>query len=559
MKIVLIQCPCWGILCPPYSLAVLAAYLRNIGYQVYIKDFNIEFYYDKKNEYANAWNPENHLFWVNPRLVSNFIFDHSELIDEKVDDILNTEAEVIGFSIHFTSEHMAKEIARRIKEKDSKKTIVFGGPQASRVNSGSQLADLDYVDFVIQGEGEITFEEIINKLEKNGNIDFCLGAIFKKDGRVIDYGDRPLILDLDSLPFADFSDFDFSRYMEPFRLPLSLSRGCPNRCIFCNEMPYWRRFRIRKAEKVFVEIKYQMKKIGGIDYIDFHDSLINGNAKELEKLCNLVIAEGLKIRWGGQAVISKEMTYDLLLKMKKAGCICLNYGLETGSRRVMQRIGKLLAKDADIDRIIQDTHKAGIDCIINFMFGFPGETEEDFQETLEFLSRNRDYIDMVNPSPGFCAFEKGSYAYEHPNEFGIVHGECGALWESKDGTNNYAMRLERFERFLKRAHELGTNNFYPYVQLKDRDTVLGHYYFTKKEWDKAILHLNEAVKQQPKNESNWIYLAKSLAYMGTKDKAKECFDEVVKIKLTKRDLEGMQEIIAEAKEMGIIIFSMKPI
>jgi len=80
MKVTLIQTPCWGTLCPPYGLAVLTGYLRSKGYQVYIKDLNIEFYYEK-NEYTDAWNPESHLFWINPRLVSKFIFDHSELID----------------------------------------------------------------------------------------------------------------------------------------------------------------------------------------------------------------------------------------------------------------------------------------------------------------------------------------------------------------------------------------------------------------------------------------------------------------------------------------------
>jgi radical SAM superfamily enzyme YgiQ (UPF0313 family) len=553
MKIVLIQSPCWGIFCPPYGLVVLASYLRSKGHQVYIKDLNIEFYYERKAEYADNWNHENHLFWINPRLVSNFIFDHSGLIDKKVNEIIDTGAEVVGFSIHFSSEHMAKEIAKRVKEKDKKKIIVFGGPQASRVNSGLQLAESGCVDFVVQGEGETIFEEIINKLERNEGVDFCAGSIFKKEGKIIDCGDGLLIPDLNSLPFADFEGLDFSKYKEPFRLPLSLSRGCPNRCIFCNEMPYWKKFRVRKAENVFSEIKYQIAKIGGIDYIDFHDSLVNGNPDELEKLCDLIIADGLKVRWGGQAVIHKKMTYDLLLKIKKAGCICLSYGFETGSLKLMQRIGKLLAKDTDLDRITQDTHNSGIDCIINFMFGFPGETEEDFQETLEFLARNREYIDLVNPSPGFCAFDKGSYAYEHPEELGIVLGECGAFWESKDGLNNYAARLEKFERFLKKVEELGIKSHYPYGQLNGRDIVLGHYYFTKKDWDKAILYLNEAVKQQPKNESNWVYLAKSLVAIGDKEKAKTSFNEVINIRLSKNDPEGVKEVFEEAKRMGVVI------
>lgn len=553
MKIALIQTPCWGVTCPPYGLAVLATYLEHLGHQVHIKDLNIEFYFERKARYADTWKSENHLFWINPKLASGFIFDHSELIDEKVNQILNSEAQIIGFSIHFTSEHMAKEIAKRIKQKDKRRIIVFGGPQARRANSGLELAGLEYIDFVVQGEGEITFAEIIKRTEQNENIDFCPGTILRQCGKVVDCGDRPLIPDLNSLPFTSFSDFEFSRYLEPFRLPISFSRGCPNQCIFCNEKSYWQKFRSRKAENVFLEVKSQKEKIGGIDYIDFHDSLINGNIGELEKFCDLIIEEKLKIRWGGQAAITKAMSDVLLAKMKEAGCICLNYGLETGSRKLMQGIGKLLAKDADVDKIIRDTHNAGIDCILNFMFGLPGETEEDFQETLEFIRRNRNFIDLINPSPGFCAFEKGSYAHEHPDEFGIILGESGALWESQDGINNYAERLEKFERFLERTNELGIKSFYPGTRLMGRDTVLGHYYFTKKAWDKAILYLNDAVKQHPQDESSWIYFAKSAFCLGDISKAKECFGQVVKIKMSKMDLEGAQGVKAEAKQMGIVI------
>ena len=553
MKISLVQCPCWAIFTPPYRIAVLTAYLRNRGHQVYVKDLNIELYHEKKSKYADGWVDTNHLFWMEPDSVSNFIFDHSELITKKVDEILNTDAEVIGFSIQEDSEYVAREVAKRIKEKDRKKIIVFGGPQASRVNNGYQLAKLDYVDFVVQGESEITLEEIIRRLERKENINFCVGTILKQNEKVVDCGDRPLISDLNSLPFADFSDFDFSKYSNPFRLPISFSRGCPSRCIYCNERPYWKRFRFRKAESVVSEIKYQIERISGIKHLDFHDSLINGAPKELERFCDLIIAEGLKIRWNSFAAVSKYMTYDLLLKMKRAGCVNLIYGLETGSYRVMMKIGKVLARGANIDQVIRDTHKVGIEGSLNFMFGFPGETEEEFQETLDFLSRNKKYIYEVNPTPGFCNFHKGSYAYEHPDEFDIILGEGGSYWESKDGTNTYPVRLERFERFLKKANELGIKSAYPGTQLKDRDRMLGYYYFQKKEWGKAISHLKEAVKQQSKNEERRLFLAKSLAFAKSDKEAKEAFEEVIKIKLSKKDSLEAQSVAEEAKTMGIIL------
>ncbi|MDD5130353.1 MAG: cobalamin-dependent protein, partial [Candidatus Omnitrophica bacterium] len=304
MRIILVQSPCWGIKCPPYGLAVLSTYLKSKGHQVFIKDLNIELYAQRSSEYAEAWNPENHSFWVNPLLVSNFIFRYNEVIDRKVTDILNIGAEIIGFSIHFSSEHIAKEIAKRIKKIDEKKIIVFGGPQASRVNSGFQLLESGYVDFVVQGEGEITFEELVTKLGLSRQIDFCAGVIFKKDGRIIDCGDRPLIPDLDVLPRTDFSGLDFDSYTEPFVFPMFMSRGCPNRCIFCNEKPYWRSYRYRSAENILAEIKDRFHKGARIDHIDFHDSLINGNVRMLERLCDLIKSSGMKFRWSGQAAVT---------------------------------------------------------------------------------------------------------------------------------------------------------------------------------------------------------------------------------------------------------------
>jgi len=98
---------------------------------------------------------------------------------------------------------------------------------------------------------------------------------------------------------------------------------------------------------------------------------------------------------------------------------------------------------------------------------------------------------------------------------------------------------------------LGIKNFYPSTRLRERDTVLGHYYFTKHEWKQAVSHLNEAVKQQPKDESIWIYLAKSLIYIGARDRAKECFDQVIKIKIAKEDFQGAEDILKEADSMSI--------
>ena len=121
------------------------------------------------------------------------------------------------------------------------------------------------------------------------------------------------------------------------------SRGCPNRCIYCNEKTFWRRFRFRDADSIFNELIYQLKLYPHMQFIEFHDSVVNGNVKELERLCDLIIEHGIKIYWSGQAVIRKEMDFRLLKKLGKSGCICLAYGLETASTRLMENISERAA------------------------------------------------------------------------------------------------------------------------------------------------------------------------------------------------------------------------
>lgn len=553
MKIALIQMPCWGILCPPYGIAVLSSYMRNKGQKAHVRDLNIELYHECKPEFRDKWDPANHLFWIDPLAVSAFISKHNELINLKLNEILDYGVDIVGFSVHFSTEHMVKEFAKRIKEKNKETIIILGGPQASRVCKGYELASLPYIDFVVQGEGELTLEDIVARSEKKEKINFCNGSIVNQEGKVIDCGDRALINDLNLLPFADISDFNFKLY-EELRLPTSFSRGCVNRCVYCNEQPYWKRFRFRRGETVFEEVKHQTEIIGAVNYIDFQDSLINGNIRELEQFCDFVINDGLKIRWGGQAIIRKEMDLLLLSKMKKAGCICLNYGLESASPRILENMGKLLCKGVNIDKVIQDTHNSGIDCIINFMFGFPGETEDDFSMSLDFVERNKDYIDLINPSPGFCAFEKGSYGYQHPEQLGIrIDDNNGSLWESYDGHNNYALRLDRFERFLKHIARLGIRKFYPSEELIGRDAVLGYYYFMKKDWDRAILYYNDALKRDPNNESDMIWLGRAYTYKEMRREALECFRSVLDLRKKRGEQDKVKEFEEEIAKMGFRI------
>ena len=155
-------------------------------------------------------------------------------------------------------------------------------------------------------------------------------------------------------------------------LPISTSRGCINKCLFCSEFRLWRKYRYRDAENIFEEIRFQKQRSPSISHLFFNDSLINGNMRNLDKLCQLIIDSHLDISWGGQAAIREEMTSDFIAKMKAAGFSHVSYGLESASPKILKIMGKRFAPEV-AERVIRSTKKMGIRTCVNIIVGFPGE------------------------------------------------------------------------------------------------------------------------------------------------------------------------------------------
>ncbi|MCX5713917.1 MAG: radical SAM protein [Candidatus Omnitrophica bacterium] len=459
MKVALVLCPAWSREMPHLAIALLSASLKKNGHQVYNFDLNNDFYHGCSEKYKTKWRKEEDSFWTDPAFVSEFLSEHRDLIDRTVLKILSTDSQLIGFSVYFPNEIVSLVLARRIKEIDKRRVIVFGGFQCLRELKAESFIKDSNVDIVVVGEGDETILELAQKLEKNGRVDYCRGALLKKEGSFIDCGDRAPVMELDSLAFADFGDFTPASYEIPSVLPFLSSRGCFQRCVYCTVNSFWKKYRSMTADRIFREMKYQLNKSNGINSFFLYDPLLNGNVKELSRLCDLIIDDTTKglmtsFTWCGEGIIRKEMSPELLMKMKQAGCTFLSYGIESGSQRVLDKMRKNLSI-SDAETVIRSTHDAGIFISLNFMFGFPTETEDDFQQTMDFIKRNRKYIDKVLPSESFCYIDRGTYLYEHAEEFGVLPKPNSSFWESADGKNNYPERLRRFEAFCELVYSLG--------------------------------------------------------------------------------------------------------
>jgi len=165
------------------------------------------------------------------------------------------------------------------------------------------------------------------------------------------------------------------------------------------------------------------------------DPGVTSDIDNLSNLCDLIISGNIKVDFHGYAQIKPGMTTGLLKKLKEAGFPSLGYGMESGSSRVLNKMRRPYTPEL-AEKVIKDTYHAGIEVILGFIVGFPDETEEDFQDTLNFIKRVKDCVKYVS-SGHECTIIPGTYLDNYPQQFGIIRK--GNLWE----TNEVSMEKRR--------------------------------------------------------------------------------------------------------------------
>lgn len=455
MKVVLALCPVWHIKTPPLGLAYLTAYLKNHGHDVVNFDFNIDLYGKANSENKNWWD-----FRISEEqrrtLLNGKVFKKDKFLNKEINGwikkIFETDPKVVCFSTYSESKEFSLELANRIKRKDAKIKIIFGGPLCQKNFSDTLwFRHEKSIDYMAIGEGEKTLLQLINSIERNKKIKHCSGALVKYDNRVGNGKSRKPIMDLDNkLPFPDFSGFPRKEYTKPYEILITGSRGCLGGCAFCKDRVTGYPYRTRSAGSIFKEMKLRINQ--GYNSFEFCDLLLNGDVDVLEELCDLIIKNKLPVKWGGPIRSSYKMTLEIFKKMKRAGIDCVNFGIESGSQMILNNMRKGYKTEV-IEQNLKDMHKAGIIASINILIGFPGETEETVKETMNFIKRNRKYIKHVSSLTPLYLIS-GAYVYENYKNYKIKEGRDINSWESKDGKNIYPWRLEQCTKVFKLIQDL---------------------------------------------------------------------------------------------------------
>jgi len=322
--------------------------------------------------------------------------------------ITDVDYQVVGFTAMTSSILTCYRTIKVVKRLLPRAITVLGGWHASGAPILT-IKECPQLDIVVKGEGEETMKELVDTIERGAPIADIRGIVYrdKKTSSILENPDRPLIKNLDDLPFParhllpleaykkrGFSTSGVYFKHDKYISGIVTSRGCTGRCVFCADHTIYKHYcRLRSPENVIAEIKHAMKHYN-VSIFFFQDAHFTQSPARAKRICELLIKEKLNIIWACSARVDT-VNKELLLLMKQAGCARIGYGIESGSPKMLRLMNKH-AKIKQMREAIKCTHEAGIISYIYLVYGVPGETEEDIKMTRQLLMELKP--DFVNQS-----------------------------------------------------------------------------------------------------------------------------------------------------------------
>ena len=296
---------------------------------------------------------------------------------EKIKEILvEKKPEVIGFSILHGNRWGGIEIARIAKKIDPAVTIVFGGVGATFLWEHF-LSHFSEVDYVVIGEGERTFLNLVEHLESDHlqKIETLNGLAYRKDGQAVRTADAVAGNRLDDLP-------DPAKYFTYQHL--SLTRGCAGNCKFCGSPLFWgRNVRFHSADYFVGQLQRLYQK--GIRFFYFSDDTFTVDKKRVIEICRKIIDKQMDIAWNAISRVDY-ISEEIINWMRKAGCIQISYGVESGSEKIRNFLQKKIATGT-IQNAFDLTQRYGIMARAYFIYGCPQESRQTIQDTIDLIDR----------------------------------------------------------------------------------------------------------------------------------------------------------------------------
>lgn len=350
--------------------------------------------------------------------VDVIVVDQIQRMLSNEDLVYHLQAEgvdIVGFSLLTNTVSNVVEMVTFLRKQMPEAVVIMGNHHASLFSK--EILEDGLADIIVRGEGEETLREAVECLSEGKSLDKVAGLSFKKGDEIVHNPVRPVIKDLDTLPYPAWNKFDLfdERYMNlpiigvySTPLPISASRGCPFHCVFCSQDMQFKKVRVRDTIKVVDEIEYFANEYG-FEWFGFNDAYFPWTREQGFQFANELIRRGLhkRMRWITESRVDM-VDDDLMMKLRESGLEIIFFGFESGNQEVLSGTGKKTTL-AQGEAAARAARKAGVTTMGFFMIGLPGDTLETCWDTVNYAIKiDCDFAKfaITIPYPGSELFEQ---------------------------------------------------------------------------------------------------------------------------------------------------------
>jgi|TARA_R110000823_G_scaffold313183_3_gene440544 radical SAM superfamily enzyme YgiQ (UPF0313 family) len=453
LDILLLNVPISNITYPPAATTLLKGVVVQHGFTALVQDLNFDLnqrlndddiFTDVSDYLCNISDSTPYLTMLN------------DILDDWVQDIVAQNPKFVGVSVFtFQCQHSTRLLLEKLRPLYSGKIIVGGaGISTNGINGstdfGKTLLAEELIDFYVRGDGETAIIRILNNEDGPGinNTNFS-------QSRDLDQYANPDYSDVIDLPYAYEEDYKL--------LPINGSRGCVRACTFCDIHTFWDKFTFRSGESLAREM-IDNWTLHGVQHFTFTDSLINGSMREFRALLKYLVAWYAEnnlpeafFRFSGQFIVRNErqQTQEDYKLMAKAGCQNMMIGVETGSDEVRAHMQKKFT-NAELDFVIGQFSENNLNCFFSMISGYPTETKQNFDDTLDMFSRYQKYAldgTIIGLNLGATlSIDEGTALYDDMKEYGylMLHDSDNSSRVGINWVNPQNLELTLEERIKRR-------------------------------------------------------------------------------------------------------------
>lgn len=450
----------------PFEIFGIISLVESFKFYCNIVDFNI------KAENRALTNGK--IIFAKLDLNSYFYNNAATLLNETKSSIF-----IFFVSVHTNGNYFHSiKISQQLKKFNPSAIIIFAGlgPSSSDIYT---LQNFKHVDVIIRGESEKTTYILLDEIAKIKNFKGKIAEIFPLldnlpnityidiNRKIIRNPDCTLIENLDSLPFPTYAYYgdaiksitnyttQINNHSVEENIHIEAGRGCPFSCEFCSNKYFWKqKIRFKSQERIISEIKFCVENYGAKKFL-LHHQLFTMNKMYILKFCELLINSKLNIQWSC-FTRSEFVDSEILEKMSLSGCKTVLYGIESGSQRLLNLIGKK-SRLEDVIKQIDLTIKQNIKPQLSFIIGFPDETKDDLQKTLDMYF-NYKFLENVDAQIGLLAPVGGTAILNKYNDLLEFDGIGTTTWYTRFFEQNSFNEIAAYPKVFPQNFYFKTRN-----------------------------------------------------------------------------------------------------